>query len=316
MATSSAEPEKLFRYSDVTLTLDHEVKSESTRLAGTLGHFEAACREPGFRLSVGHLASALSSYGGECETVGSWVRRVGTGFLAADSGGFTAILLQTVRWRPWHAPLSLAVWLGSKMLAAPSWLSDVVRTLPWIASRPAPVVTPAPEPFESGAGSSRRTAPVEPEARSGFGPPTAKNLEESKYLKFGAVYQDGPYVGKAHKGVDIDGIEGEEIHPIGAGTVVECRTQLYESGSGWGHTVVIEHKLSDGTSIYSRYAHLQELPNLEVGASVDPDTVIGKMGNSGTELVHLHLEVSRSHPATDWIDPASVIGNPEWQIQS
>lgn len=81
---SSAEPEKLFRYSDFGTQLDHELVSESYRLASRLQHFEAKCTEPGYRVSVGHLGDALRSYGSQSEYVDDWVRQVGGTFQMAD----------------------------------------------------------------------------------------------------------------------------------------------------------------------------------------------------------------------------------------
>jgi len=83
-STSSAEPEKLFRYSDFGTRLDHELVSESYRLAARLQHFEAKCTEPGYQVSVGHLADALRSYGSQGESTNGWVRQVGKDFQMAD----------------------------------------------------------------------------------------------------------------------------------------------------------------------------------------------------------------------------------------
>ena len=81
---SSAEPEKLFRYSDFGMQLDHELVSESYRLASRLQRFEATCTEPGYQVRVSHLANVLRSYGGQSESTDGWVRQVGTGFQMAD----------------------------------------------------------------------------------------------------------------------------------------------------------------------------------------------------------------------------------------
>lgn len=149
MATSSAEPEKLFRYSDVGLALNSEVKSELARLRGSLAHFESVCREPGFRLGVMHHADSLGSYSSECETVDSWVRCVGAGFQAADSGGFGAILLQVARWQPWHVPVAAAAWLASSIFPSPSWLNDAVKDFLGVGVQgeqaPAPSLPPTAE---------------------------------------------------------------------------------------------------------------------------------------------------------------------------
>ena len=50
-STSSAEPQKLFRYSDRASQIDQELLSESNHLGGALDHFRATCTE--YRVSVG-----------------------------------------------------------------------------------------------------------------------------------------------------------------------------------------------------------------------------------------------------------------------
>lgn len=82
---SSAEPEKLFHYSDFGMQLDRDLVSEACRLAASLQSFEATCTEPGFQVRVSHLADSVRSYGSQNESVDSWVRQVGTAFQRADS---------------------------------------------------------------------------------------------------------------------------------------------------------------------------------------------------------------------------------------
>ena len=133
MATSSAEPEKLFRYSDVTLHLDGEVKSESGRLRASLTHFESTCRDPAFRLSVSHHAGSLGSYGSECETIDSWVRRVGAGFQAADSAGLgSRSVLPSPAYLYTGPQLSNSSQQDSvfaEFVSIPAWLRDTLRSL-------------------------------------------------------------------------------------------------------------------------------------------------------------------------------------------
>lgn len=84
---SSAEPEKLFYYSDFGRQTDQELISESHRLSASLQHFEATCTEPGYGVSVSHLADALCSCGNESERVDLWVRDVAEAFRDADQRG-------------------------------------------------------------------------------------------------------------------------------------------------------------------------------------------------------------------------------------
>ena len=338
MATSSAEPAKLFRYSVVGLALNDEIQSEAARLAGSLAHFETTCREPAFRLGLGDLAGLLRSHAGELETLDTWVRRVGMGFLAADSGGFGSAagvgLPQLSLWRslgtglPWFPLTAMFI-----LLVIPSWLRRILLAMLWLElhepdpeplRKPEPKPTPEPEPEPSpddgGTGASRQ---------SEFGLPTRRKLEESPYYGFGTPYASGTYKDKPHPGWDIDGKEGQDIYPIGPGSVALVNTQQDKNGNpvGYGNYVVIEHQLADGRKIYSLYSHLRERPALEVDEPVDRRSVIGAMGQ-GEGIVHLHLEV-RTEEGYDpwrtyadllektwqdyWLNPADVIGNPEYK---
>ena len=131
---SSAEPEKLFRYSDFGVQLDHDLTVEAARLAATLQHFEATCTEPGFQVGVGHLGDGLRGYAGQSESVDSWVRQVGQGFQMADRGSFgTALWPGDVI----HIKWPLIGWTGMILLApllpVPlAWLMGLIRSLPWV----------------------------------------------------------------------------------------------------------------------------------------------------------------------------------------
>jgi len=128
---SSAEPDKLFRYSDFGMQLDHELVSESYRLASRLQRFEATCTEPGYQVSVSHLANALRSYGGQSESTDGWVRQVGTGFQMADQIWSGARLLPGMWAGPtWTLP-GWALGVGSvvtvlPLLPVPDWLEKLM----------------------------------------------------------------------------------------------------------------------------------------------------------------------------------------------
>jgi len=161
-STSSAEPEKLFRYSDFGLQLDHELISEAGRLSSSLRHFEHTCTEPGFRMSVAQHADSLGSHGTQCESLDSWVGTVGRGFQAADSVGLGTVgrgfptadlgrlggaLRSALSWLPlaWNLswigipwPLSL-VWL----ITIPPWIKEALKNPHWLLkglqSEPLPI---------------------------------------------------------------------------------------------------------------------------------------------------------------------------------
>ncbi len=86
-----------------------------------------------------------------------------------------------------------------------------------------------------------------------------------------------------HPGIDFDGETGDEIYPIFEGVVEE----VGYSTLGYGNAIIIRHE--DGKT--SLYAHLSKT-NVQVGDTVNQNTVIGLMGATGRSFGdHLHLEV-------------------------
>ena len=206
---SSAEPERLFRYSDFGVQLDHDLTVEAARLAATLQHFEATCTEPGFQVGVGHLAGNLRGYAGQNESVDSWVRQVGQGFQMADQIGLGWVRIpelpgQWMRILPlpirlpstWQMPIRIRPTLPRVRI--PEWLVSIFLVLPWlkprqvqvppaswdrpeperVPSEPAPEQVPPPTPPDSS-----QTAPRPGE--SGFGallrqPPEPESKPESE----------------------------------------------------------------------------------------------------------------------------------------
>ncbi len=87
-----------------------------------------------------------------------------------------------------------------------------------------------------------------------------------------------------HRAVDFNGQTGDSIYPIMNGTV----ESIDYSRFSYGNHVVINH----GSGIRSLYAHLSKI-NVEVGQTVDKNTIIGLVGSTGFSTgSHLHLEVS------------------------
>ena len=115
---------------------------------------------------------------------------------------------------------------------------------------------------------------------------------------------------KNHKGVDIGWNRkySEEqnylVYPNCKGIVKKIVTglknDLTSSGEkSWGNYVLIEHE----NGMYSRYAHLKDV-YCKVGETVDENTTIGYMGNSGNAYgVHLHFEVQTNASSYSRIDP-------------
>jgi len=146
-SVSSAEPQKLFRYSDVATRLDYELVSASYRLAAKLQHFEAACTEPNYRVSVAHLTEALRRYSRECENIDVWVKDVGKRFQIADWmwPGRRFFPCLPIEWLPVRStlPISPVATLFSK-LPVPDWMNRQLLSLPWLRWEQERAPTPAP----------------------------------------------------------------------------------------------------------------------------------------------------------------------------
>lgn len=100
---------------------------------------------------------------------------------------------------------------------------------------------------------------------------------------------------KHHNGTDICGLGKGPwyIEAFADGKVLKAQAST-APGGGFGHYVVIQHKI-DGEFYTSLYAHM--VPGsiqVKVGQKVTAGTVLGKMGTSGMSTgVHLHWEIWR-----------------------
>ena len=114
---------------------------------------------------------------------------------------------------------------------------------------------------------------------------------------------------KFHEGIDIAPIKRDSagnpldlIMSISGGKVVH--TSPIAGRSNYGRYVVIEHEW-ENSMVYSLYAHLAEI-TAEVGDTVKPGSVIGRMGYTGAGInrtrAHLHLELGFliSENYVDW----------------
>lgn len=65
---------------------------------------------------------------------------------------------------------------------------------------------------------------------------------------------------------------------------------------GLGNSVIIKHLMDDGSYKYALFGHLanHRVPQ-KLGTYVVPSQVIGDMGNSSTQYVHLHLEIKNDN---------------------
>ena len=105
-------------------------------------------------------------------------------------------------------------------------------------------------------------------------------------------YRTDPFTNqrRIHRGVDMAGPYGLEIHATGDGVV-----RIAGHDSGYGKEVLIDH----GFGYTSRYAHLQEI-HIKPDERVRRGQVIGTLGSSGRSTgPHLHYEISLNNRAVN-----------------
>lgn len=125
--------------------------------------------------------------------------------------------------------------------------------------------------------------------------------------------------GGQHTGDDINGIGGQNsdlgdpIYAVANGLVVYAGTP----SAGWGKTIILAHRLPDGRTLHSMYAHLHEI-YVSLHDHLGRGAEIGSVGTAdGLYLAHLHLEMRhtdgfspqagyRSHPL-DRLDPTATL---------
>ena len=100
--------------------------------------------------------------------------------------------------------------------------------------------------------------------------------------------------GHKHAGIDLRGGFGEEVYPINDGRVLAASFKDLSGG------VVIEHLLSDGSKLYSKYVHIQDI-SVRVGEQVTPHTRLGRLFDKASfrksryKPNHLHLEIRKDY---------------------
>jgi len=100
-----------------------------------------------------------------------------------------------------------------------------------------------------------------------------------------------------HKGIDIAGPLGLPLVAAANGKIVEA---AYDSASGYGLTVVIEHKYGFRT----KYTHMNNI-YVQPGQEVYQGQRIGSLGNTGLSTgAHVHFELMIG---TQVLDPASFL---------
>jgi len=103
---------------------------------------------------------------------------------------------------------------------------------------------------------------------------------------------DGDHNGPDLYAIDYLGPAGTPITPTLAGEVVFSG----HVDDGYGYVVALRHQNSQKWNkiYYSIYAHMEGKGLPVVGTTVNPDTIIGYMSNSGTSTIHLHFAVRES----------------------
>ncbi len=103
--------------------------------------------------------------------------------------------------------------------------------------------------------------------------------------------------GGPHSGDDLNGIGGMDTD-LGDPVLSPADGLVLFAGEpspGWGKTLVIAHKTTDGRSLHSMMAHLNSI-DVSRGALVPRGGKIGTVGTSnGYYPAHLHFEMRASH---------------------
>jgi hypothetical protein len=127
--------------------------------------------------------------------------------------------------------------------------------------------------------------------------------------------QECRYAG-LHAGVDFTGNgEGTPVKAMADGKVVKAG---WDDGMGW--FVVIEHRLTNGATVYTLLGHFRETPSVQVGACVPRGGQVGVEGATGAaDGAHVHTEVRTFSEVRDgyapdpsaegYLDPLAVIGS-------
>lgn len=112
--------------------------------------------------------------------------------------------------------------------------------------------------------------------------------------------------GNGHRGVDLGWRTDESQNRVFSncqGVVYETLDNIphgSEKGGGWGNYVLVQHP----NGYFSRYAHLQNGIMVKKGQSVNENTQLGIIGNTGRSTGrHLHFEVQTSSSSADRINP-------------
>lgn len=107
-AISSARYTDLYDYCTTSTQINDDLTGQGGRLGNRLSHFEATCREQGYRVDGDNLGGALQSYGTWAMPIDRHVRRVGEDFQRAD-GAWGQSRLPDSKWEKWKLGIGNAL---------------------------------------------------------------------------------------------------------------------------------------------------------------------------------------------------------------
>jgi murein DD-endopeptidase MepM/ murein hydrolase activator NlpD len=160
------------------------------------------------------------------------------------------------------------------------------------------------------------------ERGSGFVPPG----DWYSHNNYGNYYQLKPGVFAYHTGADLVLWPGGGAHePISATANGLVTFAKRVPNSTWGNVIVVGHTLDDGSEVYSRYGHVEEML-VKAGDEVQRGDRIASEGNAfGQFAFHLHFDISptkrllqypqdwpgldRERLRRDYVDPLVFIQN-------
>ena len=120
-------------------------------------------------------------------------------------------------------------------------------------------------------------------------------------------YQGSTNYESVHPGIDVANKIGTQIPSFSGGTVIESKSGYKQGDKGFGNTVVVQ----DAKGNKWRYSHLNQ-GYVKVGQQVQPGTVIGGMGNTGsTYSLHggtgSHLDLRIKDAYGKYLNPYSLL---------
>lgn len=128
-----------------------------------------------------------------------------------------------------------------------------------------------------------------------FGLPNRSDLNNINFISGFGAYRSTRVKGHKHSGIDIvpaDKKSKLDVYAVSKGVVCFINQEAPVK------TVIIKHRLKDGSIIYSSYIHLKEIYT-ERGKTVDDSTKIGVLYTKsealkyGGNFDHLHLEIKK-----------------------